>query len=249
MRVTHIFFNLFVVGLIYPVAFVMVSCTASAQTSTAEKPELTKVGTHSILGKVDGINNEMMVQSPSNEVTPLQIICVFEYVDGNIYNSPPGLPAAANGLAHVDKQLNGLLTDLMKSGRFEGHALETILLIPPAGSIAARKLMIIGLGNRKDFTPDLMINVGRVGMLEALRLGVSSYAQASDLKDGGVDSPTAAVSQNMVKGMLEGYEADLFLQQRHAATKKSLTKVTVLAGQPFYEISAKAIKEYIDTRH
>jgi hypothetical protein len=220
-----------------------------AQTSPPPTtPVLPAVGTHVILGQVDGINIEAMVQSPSNEATPLQIICVFEYVEGDIYTSPPALPAAANGLVHVDKQLNGLLTDLRKSGKFTGQAMETLLITPLKGTIAAQNLLIIGLGNKKNFNPDLMIEVGRTGMREALRLGVESYAQASDLKDGGVDSPTAIVTGNMAKGAFEAYETDLYLQSKQAATKKPLTKVTFLAGQPFYAISGNALKQFIQSQ-
>jgi leucyl aminopeptidase len=200
------------------------------------------------LGRADGIDIEAIVQSPSNEATPLQIICVFEYIEGDIFTSPPALPAAANGLVHVDKQLNGLLTDLRKSGKFKGHTLETLLLTPPKGTIKGKQLLIIGLGDRKDFTPDLMINVGRVAMREALRLGVTSYAFASDLKDGGIDSPTGLIASNVVKGALDGYETELYLQSKHAASKKPLSKITLLAGQAFYDISGGAIKQYLQTR-
>jgi hypothetical protein len=223
----------------------IVSSATLAQPTTSALPP---AGTHIILGQVDGINIEAMVQSPSNEVTPLQIICVFEYVEGDIYTSPPALPMAANGLVHVDKQLNGLLTDLRKSGKFTGQTMETLLLTPPKGTIAAQNLLIIGLGNKKDFSPDIMIEVGRTGMREALRLGVASYAQASDLKDGGIDSPTALITGNMVRGAFEAYETDLYLQSKQAATKKPLTKVTFLAGQPFYAVSGDALKQFIQSK-
>jgi hypothetical protein len=220
------------------------SFTLKAQESKTTKV-LPAVGTSSILGKVDGIAIEAMVQSPSNEETPLQVVCLFEYTEGDIFTSPPALPAAVNGMVHVDKQLNGLITDLRKSGKFAGHALETLLIIPPKGTIPAKMLLLIGLGKREDFKPDLMIDVGRIGMREALRLGVSSYAHASDLKDGGIDSPTALVADNVVQGALDAYETDMYLQQKNAATRKPLTKVTLLAGQAFYEPSGNAIKEFI----
>ena len=217
----------------------------SVQFATAQTPILTPVGTHSIAGKLDGLSIEAMVQSPSNEVTPLQVVCLFEYAEGDIYTSPPALPAAANGMVHVDQQLHGLITELRKTGRFQGHTLETLLIIPQPGAIKAKRLLLIGLGNRDHFSPDLMTDVGRVGMREALRLGVTSYAHASDLKDGGLDSPTGEVATNVVKGAMDAYETELFLQKRGVAAKKPLTKLTLLAGQPFYAPSVESIKEFI----
>ncbi|MFC0514796.1 M17 family peptidase N-terminal domain-containing protein [Mucilaginibacter angelicae] len=211
------------------------------------KPKLTAVGTTAVLGKADGITIEGKVQSPSGQATPLQIVCIFEYEEGDL-TSPQALPAAANGLLHVDEALKGLITDLRKSGKFLGHRLETMLLTPPKGSMPAQKLLLIGLGNRKDFTPDLMTDIGRVGMREALRLGVSSYSHASDLKDGGIDSPTGTVAVNVVKGALEAYETEQYLVNKKVTTHKPLTKVTLLAGQAFFTPSGDAIKTYLSSR-
>jgi len=236
--------QIFKVSITSLLLLITVSTTLSAQDA---KPQLTAVGTTAVLGKVDGITIEGKVQSPSGQATPLQIVCVFEYTEGDM-TSPQALPAAANGLLHVDQALKGLITDLRKSGKFAGHALETLLISPPKGSIPAQKLLLIGLGNRNDFTPDLMTDIGRVGMREALRLGVSSYSHASDLKDGGIDSPTGTVAANVVKGALEAYETEEYLVNKKVTTHKPLTKVTLLAGQAFFTPSGDAIKTYLSTK-
>jgi hypothetical protein len=70
---------------------------------------LPAVGTHVTLGNIDGINIEAMVQSPSAQKTALQVACVFEYTDNDIYTLP-ALPLAANGMAHLDRGLNGIIT-------------------------------------------------------------------------------------------------------------------------------------------
>src|SRR6202000_1395468 len=95
--------------------------------------------------------------------------------------------------------LNGIITALRESGRFTGYAFETLLIDVPNGTISPKKLLLIGLGDRRKFDPEIMITVGAIEMREALRLGVDSYAHASDLKDGGVDSPTALVAGNVFK--------------------------------------------------
>jgi Cytosol aminopeptidase family, N-terminal domain len=170
---------------------------------------------------------------------------VFEYTEGDIFKSPPALPKALNGMVHLDEQLNGLITDLRKTGEFEGHALETILITPRTRAIAAHQLLLIGLGGRNKFTPDLMNSVGRVAMREALRLGISSYAFASDLKDAGIDSPTGLIAGNVVKGAFQAYRTQDHLKKQGLSDHKVLTKVTMLAGPSFFTIAAAGIKEVI----
>ncbi|HEY4194796.1 MAG TPA: M17 family peptidase N-terminal domain-containing protein [Mucilaginibacter sp.] len=214
--------------------------------ATVNGQELPPVGTAAVLGKVDGIAIEAKVQSPSNQQTPLQVICVFEYVAGDI-TDPPALPRAANGLLHVDEALKGLITELRKTGKFAGHELETMLITPPKGTISAQMLLMIGLGDRNKFNADLMTKVGRVGMREALRLGVTSYSHASDLKDAGIDSPTDAVAINVVKGATEAYETELFLKSKGLTNFKPLIKMTLLSGQPFFAPSGEAIRSFIQS--
>ena len=235
-------------AMLFAITFIVsITISTSAVNAQDAQQKLPATGTTATVGKVNGIAIGIKVESPSSETTPLQIVCVFEYTKGDVFNSPLALPAAVNGMVHVDQQLNGLITTLRKSGRFEGHALETILIYPPKGSISAQRLLIIGLGDRTKFTPDLMISVGKTGMREALRLGVTSYAHASDLKDGGVDSPTQVIIGNVLKGAFEAYQTELYLKNKHLTSFKPLTKITLLAGAPFYTASEKAIAETIPT--
>jgi len=212
-----------------------------AQTTT----QTAAVNTSKIWGKVDGIAIEGMVQGPSTENTQLQIACVFEYTEGDIFNSPPALPEAVNGMVHLDKSLNGLITDLRKSGKFAGHSLETILITPPSGTIGAKKLLLIGLGDRNKFTPKLMQQVATVGMEEALRLGVTEYAFASDLKDAGIDSPTAEVAGYGVTGAINAYRTQVYLKNKKMSNLKPINKITLLAGPAFFVTAGEGITKAI----
>lgn len=204
---------------------------------------LPAMGTKESVAHQDGIEIEVIVQSPSAQQTPLQIICLFEYMEGDIFNAPPALPKELNGMVHVDEALHGLITDLRKSNKFEGRALETLLLSPKAPSIAAEKLLIIGLGNRHDFKPEIMRMVGVIGMREALRLGVSSYSHASDLKDAGISSPTAAVAAYVVKGALEALRTQRYLKENNASDALTVTKLSLLSGPAFFEETVAGLKK------
>ena len=233
-------------ALLFLMAFMLCSL-AEAQESSVIRQVSTPVGTSKIWGTIDGVQIEGMVQGPSTEKTPLQIACVFEYTEGDIFNSPPALPAAVNGMVHLDHDLSGIITDIRKSGKFTGHAFETLLLTPPAGAVSARQVLLIGLGDRTKFSPDLMTSIGAVAMREALKLGVSSYAFASDLKDAGIDSPTALVAANVVKGSFEAYRTQSYLKSKKMANYKPLVKITLLAGPAFFTVAGQGIQEAIAT--
>src|SRR5450432_3505828 len=188
----------------------------------------TAVGTSKIWGKVDDIAIEGLVQGPSAAITPLQVVCVFEYTENDIFKSPPALPASLNGMVHLDHDLKGIITDIRKGGKFTGHALETLLITPAPGAIGAKRLLLIGLGDRNKFTPELMISVAGVAMQEAIRMGITSYAFASDLKDAGIDSPTALVAGYIVKGSIEAYRIQVYLKSKKMATFKRINKITLL---------------------
>lgn len=207
--------------------------------------QTTAVGTTKVWGNINGVAIEGIVQGPSAQVSELQIVCVFEYTAGDIFNSPPALPAAVNGLVHLDHDLKGMLTTLRKEGKFKGHALETILLSPPKGAIAAKKLLLIGLGDRNKFNADMMTAVGSVAMNEALRIQVKNFSFASDLKDAGIDSPTALVAGNVVKGIFQAYQTQIWLRDKKMASFKPISKVILLAGPSFFTVAGEGIKEAI----
>ena len=227
MRIAIIIFSVFITG---SVAF--------AQATTA-------IGTARVWGTVDGVAIEGVVQGPSAQVSDLQIACVFEYTEGDIYNSPPALPPALNGLVHLDQDMKGLLTEIRKSGKFLGHANETLLITPAKGAIGGKRLLLIGLGDRNKFTPDLMTGIGGVAMREALKLGVNNFSFASDLKDAGIDSPTALVAGNVVKGIFEAYRTQLWLKEKQLTKIKPIAKVILLAGPAFFTTAGEGIQEAI----
>jgi hypothetical protein len=204
----------------------------------------TPVGTSKNWGSVNGISMIGLVQGPSSADAQLQVACLFEYTENDIH-SAQALPANLNGLVHLDDALKGELTNIRKSGQFQGHALETILITPPAGSLSSKKLLLIGLGDRNKFTPELMTSVGEVAAREAMRLGVTNFAFASDLKDAGIDSPTALIAGNVVKGIISANRSETYLKEHKLSKTKKLEKVYLLAGPSFFEIAGGGIQNAI----
>ena len=218
---------------------------AAAQQNPKENVQTITVGTSKVWGKIDGMTIEGLVQGPSSASTALQIACVFEYTEGDIYKSPPALAPELNGMVHLDEALKGQITAIRKTGKFTGHAFETLLITSSSGVMKARKLLLIGLGDRNKFNPELMISIGRVAMREALNLGVDNFAFASDLKDAGINSPTALVAGNVTRGIIEAYRTQNYLKDEKMAIFKPVTKVTLLAGPAFFVTAGEGIKEAI----
>ena len=228
--------------------YILITFYAAFSISTVfAQQQTTPVGTTKVWGTVDGIAVQGVVQGPSAQVSDLQIACVFEYTEGDIYNSPPALPAALNGMVHLDHDMKGLVTAMRKSGKFLGRAYETVLMSPPKGTIGAKHLLLTGLGDRNKFSPDLMTAVGSVAMREAIKLGVTNFSFASDLKDAGIDSPTALVARNVVKGIFEAYRTQVWLKDQHMATVKPISKVILLAGPAFFTVAGEGIQEAVST--
>ncbi|SHE98198.1 M17 family peptidase N-terminal domain-containing protein [Chryseobacterium sp. OV279] len=218
-------------------AAVLLSLTLTAQ-------NITPVGTSKNWGSVDGISMIGLVQGPSSADTQLQVACVFEYTQNDIH-SAQALPANLNGLVHLDDALKGEFTKIRQSGQFKGHSLETILITPLAGSMSAKKLLLIGLGDRNNFSPELMTSVGEVAAREAMRLNVTNFAFASDLKDAGIDSPTALIAGNVVKGIVLANRSETYLKEHQLSHTKKLKKVYLLAGPSFFEVAGGGIQAAI----
>jgi hypothetical protein len=184
-----------------------------------------------------GVN--VVVQSPPDMDAPLQIMCFFEYRDGESFTG-------AN--VEADQKLRGLIQELRKSGKFAARPLETLLITPPTNTIRARHLLMVGLGKPDELSLDLMKSVGRAGMREALRLGVTRYAHASDLRDGGSEKfGVGEVARSVIEGALSAYAIEKELQGRGFSKSRPVHNVTYLAGPKYFNETAQAVKSAVES--
>ena len=112
---------------------------------------------------------------PTEEGADLQIICILKH-------DPAGDPYI-EAMDDLNKKLGGLISNLRDRGEFDGEAGETLLLVPPAGSIAAKQLLLIGAGPEKDLSLETMKLVGRIAAREAVRIHAGRVAFAPTLRD------------------------------------------------------------------
>lgn len=237
----------FIVSLIIGIFFLLHSFSYGQVNVVKNTTNTPPQGTSKVWGVLEGISITGLVEGPATADSQLQIACVFEYTENDIYNSPPALPAAVNGLVHLDQALKGQLTQIRKNNYFSGHIFETFLITPPSGTLKSDQLLLIGLGDRNLFSPEIMIEVGKIAMREALKLGVENFSIASDLKDAGIDSPTALIPSDMLKGIISEYRVQKILKGLDLVEYSPISQVYLLSGSTFFYVAGEGILETIAT--
>ena len=125
----------------------------------------------------DGLKVSVKTIAPYAQPADLQIVCLFKHkAEGDTY---------IEAMKDLDDKLGGLLSSLRNRGGFIGELGETILLEPPAGTIAAKHLLLIGLGDEKNLSLDTLKVVGRVAASEAIRLQARNVSFAPTIRDQG----------------------------------------------------------------
>ncbi len=164
----------------------------------------------------------VLVQSPAETRTELQIICLFR--------SEPSNPLHGS-LLEMNEKLKGLLDQIRTSSLFRGDLGETLLIGPPAGSLAAKRVLIIGLGDSETFVPERMELVGAVAYREAARLGVAHLFFAPTVIDGGVRKySTDQISEQVVTGFLRAARTEKIVRDAGASHGPTILDLTYLAG-------------------
>jgi cytosol aminopeptidase family protein len=168
------------------------------------------------------VSTRVLAQSPAETDAELQIICLFESAPESTFGG---------SLVEMNEKLKGLLEQVRKPGLFRGELGETLLIVPPTGSLAARKLLIIGLGESETFTPQRMELIGAIAYRESNRMGIAHPFFAPTILDGGVTKfTTDQVSEKVFAGFLRAARTEKILKDAGASRGQVLQDLTYLAG-------------------
>ncbi|MET9064111.1 M17 family peptidase N-terminal domain-containing protein [Streptosporangium sandarakinum] len=180
-----------------------------------------------------GLSISIKEIGPSTQPADLQVITLFNKASGQVF---------AGSMVELDKRLGGTLSTVRNSGRFQANALETLLITPPPGAIAARRLLIIGLGDAGRASLDLMNKVGAVAAREAVRTRSATVAFAPTLRDQSFSRlDTGQVAAEVVRGALLAYDTDARLQRQGLQDCFVLKHWYYEAGAAYYSsVVAKA---------
>jgi hypothetical protein len=186
-----------------------------------------------------GVAITVRMEGPYTADTPLQVVCYFRY-------TPDRAKRMRGAPVEMDKELGGAIAALRERGEFEGDPLETLLIIPPRGSIKAKALLLVGLGEEDSLSLERMERVGRVALREASRLGARRVAFAPLIRDQGNSKfGTGDVEQAVVRGMLLAYDTERRLQEQGLAREWTLEGWEVEAGPAYFDDTVIGVKRAI----
>jgi hypothetical protein len=129
--------------------------------------------------------------------------------------------------------LKGLLDRIRSPTLFHPELGEPVLLVPPAGSLAARNLLIIGLGDSQTFTPRRLELVGSIAYNESNRLRVTHPFFAPTVLDGGISKyTTGQESEEFITSFLGAERTEKRFQAAGASKGPVIQGLTYLAARP-----------------
>jgi len=187
-----------------------------------------------------GIKLSIKMVGPYMQPTDLQIISAFKHKpSGDTY-----LGAAKE----FDRKVGGILSSLRNRGEFVGELGETILFKPPKGSIPAKRVLVIGLGNEDKLSLDTLGTVGRVAARESVELKAKHVAWAPVIRDQGNSLlDVGEAGQVFVEQMLLAYDTEKRLQAQGMADNFSIEELVIEAGQSYFDGVVKHVGDVLES--
>jgi Cytosol aminopeptidase family, N-terminal domain len=203
--------------------FAVLLAVVSVQAQSSTSPTTAPIAESQVLTISNGsFPVDVLVESPAVTKTELQAICLFRADSGDTLHG---------SLAEINEKLGGLLSQIHQSNMFSVELGETLLIAPKPGTIPARRLLVIGLGDLKSFTPEREQQVGFIFFEEAERLGIGHPYFAPTVLDGGkTGTDTGDVAQQFLSGYLRAKAIQDLLKNAGAAAGTSPRSLTYLAG-------------------
>lgn len=187
-----------------------------------------------------GIKLAVKMVGPYMQAADLQIICAFKH--------KPSGDTYIGAAKEFDQKLGGILSALRNRGEFVGELGETILFTPPKGSIPAKRVLVVGLGDEEKVSLDTLRMVGRVAGRESVRLKAKHVAWAPVIRDQGNSAlDVGEGDQAFVEQMLLAYGTEKRLQAQGLAGKFSIEELVIEAGQPYFDGVVKHIGEALES--
>lgn len=133
---------------------------------------------------------------------------------------------AGEMISLIDKATNGVIQQIWKQNDFEGKLCQTAILYP-RGDADIRRVILVGLGNRTDFSADKMRSAGAKAGQTARSLKVRSLALALDAGELGLtwEIATVAILEGIILGLYQ--YTDYKTLDRESASEVELLHVLI----------------------
>lgn len=168
------------------------------------------------LGDWRGVSLDIAAMDGVAADVDLSFACMFDHeLDGGL----------RGGLAHLNNVLSGRLVQLRDDGVFLGYPMETLLIRQPPPAIAARAVMVIGMGTPTEWTAEVTARAVDTAIRAATQLGANSAAFAPSLLDSGLAAhATAGVAQQMMRAVVRAIDAQISIAAHDLAPAPSLRR-------------------------
>jgi hypothetical protein len=164
----------------------------------------------------------------------LQVVCFFDWRKNTVMTG---------GSGELDERLDHVLRSLRQENHFRGEELESLLVRPKSGQVAPERLLLMGLGDPDTLTAGTFVRVGRMAVLEAIRLEVLTLALAPDIRDAGVAYPGRAVSSALVTGMIQALKTAATLYDLGITERPKLAEIALLAGHDHISMAEDGLRD------
>lgn len=140
--------------------------------------------------KLVGVFDDVSFEAQAgNFVTIAAELCIV-----GLFTRQAAAMYSGGALSDLETALNGALSALRKDRFYRGELGDKLLLSSPPPPLAARAILLLGLGEPDAWNSGVAEKAAAIGMLEALHLGVKSAVFAPCLKECGLDSAASTGS-------------------------------------------------------
>lgn len=185
------------------------------------------------IGTAEGIDFDVVAWGPAQAAVDFSVACMFEHEMKGA--------GMTGGLLALDQALGGYLAHVRAAGVFRAHAMETLLVASPRPGLAARTVLVIGLGDPATLDGERLRRATCVAMREAMCHGATSMAFAPSVLDAGhTDNAALNMQEVMLDGMLQAMRGQQLLVAAGLAAAPVLRQCTFDVGAPRVEAAARA---------
>ena len=221
-----------------PAAWMALIAIMAVPVASAQRPA--KLGDSKTFEGPYALKVTVRVMVPQNQETDLLCLCFFKHkVKGDTVTAT---------IQKFDDRLGGLIASLRNRDEFSGDELETILISPMAGSLKAKKLMLIGLGEEDKLSLQTMRRIGGVALRESARLGVKRVAFGAALRDqGNAKYGVGEVGREVIQGALLAFDTEKRLEKEGRGAGLALEELIYLAGPEYFREVVPSAREGVAT--
>jgi hypothetical protein len=184
-----------------------------------------------------GVKFQVIPVSPANSITPLQIVCFFEWSRNTVMTG---------GSGELNDRLDGVLRVIREEHGFRGEEFESLLIVPRPNKVNPERILLFGLGDPETLSAERLTRIGRMAVFEATLAGVPAFAFAPDIRDAGVIFRGAEVSNLLITGMIDALRTQARLAVLGIAEPQRLKDITLLAGHEHLQTSQAGLEHAIN---